>query len=81
MVYGEGATDPEDSNLRGQAHSMYDGAGLIKTPTYDFRGRPTGNVRRFAALFDGPPDWSSLSSSIDPDTVESSASSMLEGEE
>jgi RHS repeat-associated protein len=41
LVYGDdeffSVTDPEDFNLKGKAYKHYDEAGLVTTPSYDFK--------------------------------------------
>jgi YD repeat-containing protein len=41
-VYGEGQTDPEDANLRGQVVQVKDGAGVVTSVEYDFKGNLLG---------------------------------------
>ncbi len=57
VVYGRDAATPAASYLIGQVFRVYDGAGQLETPVYDFKGSALKSVRRLAANFIGVPDW------------------------
>ncbi|MBX9449845.1 MAG: VCBS repeat-containing protein [Taibaiella sp.] len=48
-VYGEGATDDKERNLRGNIYQVFDGGGLQQINEYDFKGNPPGDRTAVAA--------------------------------
>jgi YD repeat-containing protein len=78
IVYGEGVTDAEDFNLRGQPYLVFDGAGLVVHESFDFKGNLAERRRRLAVAYQTEPDWIDLDEETDPDTIEGTASSFLE---
>jgi RHS repeat-associated protein len=64
-IYGDSArtglseAEREARNLRGKVFRRLDGAGVVDTDRYDFKGNSLTSARRFARDFIVPPDWSS----------------------
>lgn len=56
-VYGEGQTDDQQNNLRGEVYRVYDGAGTVTTPQYDFKGNPLLQQRVYTEDATQQPDW------------------------
>jgi len=63
-VYGEGITGDKAHNLRGQIFKIYDGAGLVHIPEYDFKGNPLAQVRTYTDDATQHPDWTVIASVI-----------------
>jgi RHS repeat-associated protein len=57
-VYGESQTNAEASNLRGKPYQAFDGAGVVTTGAYDFKGNLLSSSRQLAADYKSTPDWS-----------------------
>ncbi|MDI1435403.1 SpvB/TcaC N-terminal domain-containing protein [Polyangium sorediatum] len=57
-VYGEGQTDPEDANLRGKVVQVKDGAGVVTSVEYDFKGNLLESQRQLAQNYSTQLDWS-----------------------
>ncbi|TKC94642.1 RHS repeat-associated core domain-containing protein, partial [Polyangium fumosum] len=57
-VYGEGQTDPEDANLRGKVVQVKDGAGVVTSVEYDFKGNLLESQRQLAQNYSTQIDWS-----------------------
>ena len=72
-VYGEGHSDDETLNLRGKAFQLYDGAGVVTTGAYDFKGNPLHSTRQLAREYKRAVDWSSLGDFTDPAAIEAAA--------
>ena len=47
-VYGESHPEPESLNLRGQVYQLYDQAGVVTNPAYDFKGNALEGQRQLA---------------------------------
>jgi len=60
FVYGEGQTNDKQHNLRDKPYMLYDGAGLIKTPDYDFKGNPLTQERAYTEDATQHPDWTTI---------------------
>lgn len=56
--YGENQANPEASNLRGKPYQVYDGAGIVTTGQYDFKGNALASSRQLAVDYKTTPDWS-----------------------
>ncbi len=62
-IYGDseqtGLSEAEQNrrNLRGKIFRHFDGAGVVATELYDFKGNSLSSVRRFARDFRNAPDW------------------------
>ena len=57
-MYGESQPDPETDNLRGKPYQTFDGAGVVTTGEYDFKGNALAGSRQLAADYKTTPDWS-----------------------
>ena len=72
-IYGDGAdagltaAQQAQANLRGKALRHCDGAGIVVTDLYDFKGNSLQSSRQFATDYKNPPDWS-LNPALEPET-------------
>ncbi|MGH9900668.1 MAG: RHS repeat domain-containing protein, partial [Pyrinomonadaceae bacterium] len=57
-VYGEGRPDAEASNLRGKPYQSFDGAGVVTTGDYDFKGNLLSGSRQLAEDYRNTLVWS-----------------------
>jgi RHS repeat-associated protein len=57
-VYGESQPSAEAHNLRGKPYQAFDGAGVVSTPDYDFKGNALSSSRQLAVDYKAAPDWS-----------------------
>ena len=58
--YGESLPDSQATNLRTRAVRRYDGAGVVRSVAYDFKGNLLDSTRRLTIGFtDAAVDWSS----------------------
>ncbi|MFO0617338.1 MAG: RHS repeat-associated core domain-containing protein [Polyangiaceae bacterium] len=66
--YGESIAAPEDTNVRGRLVHAYDGAGLVISDDFDFKGNPLSTARRLFDRSGGDqvPDWISVDEVTDP---------------
>jgi RHS repeat-associated protein len=77
-VYGDtadtGLTEPQQqqANLRTKVFKHFDGAGVISTDLYDFKGNSLRGTRQFASDYKNAPDWSQ-SPALESETFTSSA--------
>ncbi|MGC4065031.1 MAG: RHS repeat-associated core domain-containing protein [Polyangiaceae bacterium] len=62
------------SNLRGQTHLVFDGAGLAKSEAFDFKGNLLRSTRHLAAQYREVPSWSNL-----PELSETTSPAEVEG--
>ena len=66
-IYGDapdsGLTPSQEqqANLRGKVLRHFDGAGVVATDLYDFKGNALRSTRQFAADYKNAPDWSQTS--------------------
>ena len=79
VYYGEAFADPEDANLRGKAVLTFDGAGLVETSIFDFKGNVLTWARRLATAYLAEPDWSAVATE-DAADAKTTAASLLESE-
>jgi len=71
--YGEGITSDKLNNLRGKAFKVYDGAGKVATPEYDFKANPLRQERTYTEIATTHPDWTTLSAiALEADTYTTS---------
>jgi Insecticide toxin TcdB middle/C-terminal region/Insecticide toxin TcdB middle/N-terminal region len=62
-IYGDsadtGLTEPQrrQANLRAKVFKHFDGAGVITTDLYDFKGNSLRGTRQFASDYKNTPDW------------------------
>ena len=63
-IYGDSAdagltaAQQAQANLRGKVFRHFDGAGIVVTDLYDFKGNSLRSSRQFASDYKNPPDWS-----------------------
>jgi RHS repeat-associated protein len=63
-IYGDGAdtglteSRQKHANLRTKVFRHYDGAGVVTTDFYDFKGNSLRGTRQFASDYKNAPDWS-----------------------
>nr|WP_246389807.1 RHS repeat-associated core domain-containing protein [Halomonas cerina] len=79
-AYGEEHAQARDLNLRGEAHLIYDGAGVVKSVEFDFKGNLIESARKLATEYKQAPDWSALNALTNPAAVEAAAGGRLEAE-
>ncbi|MEO5726169.1 MAG: toxin, partial [Byssovorax sp.] len=79
-VYGEAHPDAAALNLRGKAYQVYDGAGVVTSGAYDFKGNLLHGTRRLAADYHAVPDWSPLAGLTDIGAIATTAEVLLEAE-
>ncbi len=58
IVYGETQPNPEQLNLRGQVYRVYDGAGVVTSLEFDFKGNLLSGQRELLRDYDVQVDWS-----------------------
>jgi RHS repeat-associated protein len=80
VVYGEAHPEAEQRNLRTHACASYDGAGVLESTRFDFKGNPVETVRRLAREYRISPDWSSLGSLGSAADVARAGEALLEAE-
>ncbi|WP_275936559.1 toxin TcdB middle/N-terminal domain-containing protein, partial [Chondromyces apiculatus] len=56
-VHGESVPNAASLNLRGRAYQQYDGAGLVTSTGFDFKGNPFGSTRTLAVDVQTQLDW------------------------
>ncbi|WP_437764849.1 RHS repeat-associated core domain-containing protein [Sorangium sp. So ce281] len=79
-VYGEAHPQATALNLRRQAHQVYDGAGVVTSQAYDFKGNLLQASRRLRSDVHGDADWSVLSALTDVAAIAAAAEPLLEAE-
>jgi RHS repeat-associated protein len=79
-MYGESYPSPEDQNLRGKACLVFDGAGVVRAESFDFKGNALAWSRQLATTYLTEPDWSSLENETTPSSALATAASLLESE-
>jgi RHS repeat-associated protein len=57
-VYGESQASPEASNLRAKVYQVCDGAGVVTSEVYDFKGNLWRSGRQLALEYKRTLDWS-----------------------
>jgi RHS repeat-associated protein len=55
--FGEGQPWPEAKNLRGKAYQLFDQAGVVTTPAYDFKGNVLESSRQLTQVYKERIDW------------------------
>jgi RHS repeat-associated protein len=79
-IYGEIHPEAEARNLRGVAHQVFDGAGVLTSERFDFKGNPTEVTRRLAVEYRDCPDWLLLTALDALTEVQNAAEPLLEFE-
>ncbi|UQA60396.1 SpvB/TcaC N-terminal domain-containing protein [Polyangium aurulentum] len=57
-LYGEGQPNPEVKNLRGKVYQVKDGAGVVTSVEYDFKGNLLESQRQLTTNYATQLDWS-----------------------
>ena len=63
-IYGDSAdtgltaAQQKQGNLRAKVFRSFDGAGVVATDLYDFKGNSLRSIRQFASDYKNRPDWS-----------------------
>lgn len=76
-IYGEDHPDPR-ANLRSKLFRIYDSAGALTSPRYDFKGNLLISSRRYARDYKSIPNWSALANVNNLDGLSSAAEVLLE---
>ncbi|WP_437793358.1 SpvB/TcaC N-terminal domain-containing protein [Sorangium sp. So ce693] len=79
-VYGEAHPQATALNLRGRAYQVYDGAGVVTSQAYDFKGNVLQASRRLRSDVHADADWSVLSALTDVAAIATAAQPLLETE-
>jgi Salmonella virulence plasmid 65kDa B protein/Insecticide toxin TcdB middle/C-terminal region/Insecticide toxin TcdB middle/N-terminal region len=58
IVYGEGQANDQALNLRTKVYQFFDGAGLVTSGRYDFKGNPQTSMRQLLQDYKDQVDWS-----------------------
>jgi RHS repeat-associated protein len=61
LIYGEEIPDATAHNLRGQLYLHFDGAGLARSESFDFKGNPIAGSRFLTQAYQQVPDWITVS--------------------
>jgi RHS repeat-associated protein len=80
IVYGDRHPDALQRNLNGAAHQVFDSAGMMRVPAFDFKGNPVSVDRALAADYKVLPNWSALPGQPDYPAVQSAAAALLTAE-
>jgi hypothetical protein len=56
-VYGESQANWETANLRAKPFQISDGAGVVTTPEYDFKGNPLRSERQLLRNYQDAVNW------------------------
>ena len=72
-VYGELVADAATSNLRGKPYQVYDGAGVVTTSPYDFKGNLLATTRELVLVYNVVPDWTALEAFTSPTDIATAA--------
>ena len=64
----------------GEPYLVYDGAGVVKSSEFDFKGNVRHSERRLAKDYKQTPNWAPLATVTDPASVEIAAMPLLEAE-
>ncbi|WP_437635622.1 RHS repeat domain-containing protein [Sorangium sp. So ce854] len=80
VVHGEAHPEALQRNLRGQAYQVYDGAGVVTSQAYDFKGNLLQASRRLRSEVHAGADWAVLSALTDVSAVAAAADPLLEVE-
>ncbi|WP_437722030.1 RHS repeat domain-containing protein [Sorangium sp. So ce861] len=77
-VYGEAHPQATSLNLRGRAYQVYDGAGVVTSQAYDFKGNVLQASRRLRNDVHADADWSVLAGLTDVSAIATAAEPLLE---
>ncbi|XXT18155.1 SpvB/TcaC N-terminal domain-containing protein [Sorangium sp. So ce429] len=79
-VYGEAHPQAAALNLRGRPYQVYDGAGVVTSQAYDFKGNVLQASRRLRSDVHADADWSVLAGMTDVSAIATAAEPLLETE-
>ncbi|CAN98730.1 Rhs family protein [Sorangium cellulosum So ce56] len=79
-VYGEAHPHATAMNLRGRAYQVYDGAGVVTSLEYDFKGNLLQASRRLRSDVHADADWAVLTPLTDVSAIATAAEPLLETE-
>ncbi|WP_437624402.1 polymorphic toxin type 43 domain-containing protein [Sorangium sp. So ce1151] len=79
-VYGEAHPQATALNLRGRPYQVYDGAGVVTSQAYDFKGNVLQASRRLRSEVHADADWSALAALTDVAAIATAAEPLLETE-
>ncbi|XYI02101.1 RHS repeat domain-containing protein [Sorangium sp. So ce1128] len=79
-VYGEAHPQATALNLRGRPYQVYDGAGVVTSLAYDFKGNLLQASRRLRSDVHADADWSVLAALTDVAAIAAAAEPLLEVE-
>ncbi|WP_437597398.1 SpvB/TcaC N-terminal domain-containing protein [Sorangium sp. So ce590] len=79
-VHGEAHPQATTLNLRGRAYQVYDGAGVVTSQAYDFKGNLLQASRRLRSDVHADADWSVLAGLTDVSAIATAAEPLLEVE-
>lgn len=80
VVYGEAHPYAETLNLRGAAHQLYDGAGVVVNERFDFKGNLLESARQLGIDPRVAQDWTPLAGLTSLGAIETAAAPQLESE-
>ncbi|AKT38708.1 hypothetical protein [Chondromyces crocatus] len=73
-VYGEGVPSAATLNLRGKVYQQFDGAGLVTSDGFDFKGNLLGSTRTLAVDYQNQLDWAATpAAALEVETFTSAA--------
>ena len=58
-IYGESLANPHTTNHRGKPHQVFDGAGVVTSVAFDFKGNLLQASRRLVSDYKQRPNWDS----------------------
>jgi RHS repeat-associated protein len=80
-VYGEALlASAATTNHRGKPYLHYDGAGVVTSVEFDFKGNLLEGQRRLARAYDGQVSWGALDLLTDPAAIVAAVEAQLETE-
>ncbi|WP_437793354.1 RHS repeat domain-containing protein [Sorangium sp. So ce693] len=79
-VHGEAHPQATALNLRGGPYHVYDGAGVVTSQAYDFKGNVLEASRRLRSNVHADADWAVLSALTDVSAIATAAEPLLETE-
>ena len=79
-IYGESLADPVNGNHRGKVYQVFDGAGVLTSNTYDFKGNLLGSTRHIANEYQQTPHWDVIDGITDVDAIWTVAQSSLQSQ-
>jgi RHS repeat-associated protein len=82
IIYGEalGLAAATTLNHRGRVYQHYDGAGVVTSAGYDFKGNLLESDRRLAKEYHTQVDWKAIEGLAVPDVLASPTKDLLEAE-